>query len=91
MKPLGDPRAHYWRVLGMSKATGVDLAGAFASGRLESATWAGMVERCRACPWVKGCDRWLGAGQQAAVPPKRCLNRDRFGLLRVEQELEACE
>ena len=90
MKPLGDPRAHYWRVIGMAQATGVDLVGAFETERLSSETWAHMVNRCRACSCVAGCDRWLAAGNTACVPPRGCENRERFGLLRVEQEMEAC-
>lgn len=88
MKPLGPPRAHYFRVLGMARATGLDLVSAFDAGRLDNDTWSCMVERCRGCAWAEGCDSWLDAGATADIPPRECLNRARFGVLRVEQELE---
>ncbi|MEQ9261476.1 MAG: DUF6455 family protein [Roseovarius sp.] len=88
MKPLGPSRAHYFRVLGMAQATGVDLVSAFDAGRLDNGTWSGMVERCRGCAWAEGCDAWLESDAGAVVPPRECLNRTRFGVLRVEQELE---
>jgi len=87
MTPLGDPRRHYWLVQGMARATGVDLVRAFEAGRLDQADWAETVERCRACGWSGGCRAWLAAGRTASVPPRRCCNRARIAMLRVEEEL----
>jgi hypothetical protein len=88
MRPLGEPRAHYWRVIAMAKATGLDLVRAFEAGELDSQTWADTVQRCRSCAWVGGCDRWVSEDHDGSAPPTPCLNRRRLALLRLEQELE---
>lgn len=80
-KPLGDRITHYWLVMAMAKAAGVDLVAAMEEGRLDSENWAGMVERCRDCDWQRdgGCTRWLSfqvAGE--ADVPGTCVNQAKF-------------
>lgn len=88
MTRLGDPRRHYWLVQGMGRATGVDLARAFAEGRIDQREWADTIERCRACEWTGGCRAWLAAGETGRVPPAPCRNRARFALLQLDEELD---
>lgn len=92
--PLGDERAHYWRVQRMARATGLDLAEAQRAGVLPQRDWAGIVSRCRGCLWAEGCDRWLdqraelddGAADMDAprACPRDCVNRGRFAELQGE-------
>lgn len=88
MRPLGDRRAHYWRVISMAKSTGLNLVRAFEDGRLDTPTWAETVERCRSCTWVGGCSRWCAEDHAGSAPPEKCLNRRRLALLRIDQEME---
>ena len=82
MHRLGDRNAHYWLALRMAKATGADLTGAVEAHTLEQADWATMVERCRACTWAEGCQRWLSDPENAqASVPVDCANQDRFSAL----------
>ncbi|WP_193139409.1 MULTISPECIES: DUF6455 family protein [unclassified Meridianimarinicoccus] len=83
-KPLGDPITHYWLVLEMARAAGVDLADAMEAGRLSHEGWAGMVERCRGCDWQRdgGCTRWLTMQDAGgAEVPGSCLNQQEFDAL----------
>lgn len=82
MQPLGDPRGHYWRVIGMSHACNVDLEKARDGGALSSASWADMVQRCRGCPCVGQCDRSLARGDVAAAPDY-CVNQASFERLKA--------
>jgi len=87
MRPLGDPRDHYWLVQGMARAIGVDIVGAFEAGHLDHEEWAEIVECCRRCDWSAGCRDWLASAPAASCPPPECCNRARLALLRLEQEL----
>ena len=81
-RPLGPVNAHYWRVLRMAQASGVDLAEAVAQAEISAEDWAAMVTRCRGCQWVEGCARWLARSDDDARPaPRACLNHDRFDAL----------
>ncbi|WP_203595260.1 DUF6455 family protein [Salipiger sp. PrR002] len=91
--PLGDERAHFWRVQRMARATGVDLVAAQDHGLLPQSDWAAMVGRCRGCLWAEGCDRWLGhlepmeAGSEGNAPracPEDCVNSRTFAALQGE-------
>jgi len=88
MKPLGDPKKHFWLVQGMARATGVDLVQAADQGRLTQADWAQTVQTCRTCTWVDGCKAWLTTAAHVDVPPQPCRNRAQLAMLRLEQELE---
>ena len=85
--PLGPEQKHYWLVMRMADATGVDLVQAMRDGRLTQSDWARMVNRCRSCDRVEGCQRWLGRpdGADARPVPEGCLNRKRFAeLMEIE-------
>lgn len=85
MKPLGDPKTHFWKVQDMAKATDTNLVEAFEAGKMTSEEWAGMVERCRSCQWVEGCERWLSRHEDGgAEPPVDCVNHKRFEALKSE-------
>ena len=75
-RPLGDMTDHYWLVQRMAKACGVDTAAAVERGDLESNGWTEIVNACRSCQWVDGCQRWLDQQEpgQSTVPPAACVN-----------------
>lgn len=92
MRPLGDPVDHLWLVHRMARAAGLDPARLARRGELDQACWAGMVSRCRACPRVAQCRRWLarseqdpaGLGRGGAKPvAPTCVNRDTLSALRA--------
>ncbi len=86
MRPLGDERAHYWRVMGMSHACEVDLQKALVTGKLTHTDYAAMIHRCRGCERVGACDRTLAAGHPRDEAPEYCVNHDVFERLkRAEQ------
>ena len=78
IKPLGDARAHYWKMIGMADAVGVSLVKAWDEGRLSAADHAGMVERCRGCAGVAACTKLLDGRPDLKVAPDYCVNRDVF-------------
>ena len=74
-RPLGETGVHYWLVQRMAKTCGVNTAAAVEDGDLEQADWVDMVQRCRSCQWVEGCERWLSRQDSDGVtPPEDCLN-----------------
>ena len=76
IRPLGPERRHYWLVLRMADAAGIDLAQAAREGRLTQTDWAAMVTRCRACTCLDGCARFLDRPADGPRPiPEACLNR----------------
>lgn len=92
--PLGDERAHFWRVQRMARATGLDLAAAQRAGLLPQRDWADIVRCCRGCHWAEECGRWLddsaelnddagGQGDSRACPGE-CVNRRTFAALQGE-------
>ncbi len=83
MQPLGDPRAHFWRVIKMAKATDVDLSSALDGGRIDVPAYTEMIHRCRGCAAVGACDRLLAAQPQLDAAPGYCENAHRFGRLRA--------
>ena len=88
-KPKGEPVDHYWLVMRMAKATGVDLAQAMEEGDLTQADWAGVVDRCRSCGWERdggGCGRWLDLQVPGeAHVPGACVNQTVFERLDERQ------
>lgn len=83
---LGDERRHYWLAVGMADVSGADLQRALEDGRISHADWADLVQRCRGCTWVEGCDCWLKAqGAGAAVVPRACPNCETFDSVLAEQ------
>ena len=86
MQPLGDALYHL-RLLGlMGKTTGSDLTTAFSEGLISSEDWAFMINRCRACSCTVTCERWLGAHENAELPPECCNNSGVLKSLRAEME-----
>ena len=78
MKPLGDRKRHYWLAQRMAKTTETDLVGAHAAGDLSQEKWAEMVESCRGCDWIEGCERWLAKPENAGEVPGSCPNCGTF-------------
>ncbi|MCI5110628.1 MAG: DUF6455 family protein [Marivita sp.] len=88
-KPLGKTGVHYWLVQRMAKTCGVDTARAAEDGDLELEAWADMVQRCRSCQWVDGCERWLSRQRtEAAAPPDDCVNARLLALLAERQDMK---
>lgn len=71
----------------MARGTDVDLVSAFSEGRITSVSWAEMVDRCRACDWVDGCQAWVQRSNAPRPIPPQCHNHTRLALLKSEQEL----
>ncbi|MEL0437533.1 DUF6455 family protein [Phycobacter sp. K97] len=89
MQPLGDALVHL-RLFGlMAKTVDVDLAKAFADGKISPAEWARMVNRCRACDCAEKCERWLAVHEHASEAPDGCNNADRLRSLRGAQDATA--
>ncbi|MEY8841917.1 DUF6455 family protein [Cribrihabitans sp. XS_ASV171] len=86
MRRLGSLMHHLRLVTRMGRATGTDLTGAYAEGRLDQDQWAGMVQSCRSCSWAGRCPEWLDGHESVKRAPKTCLNRTRFAALKAEQE-----
>lgn len=84
MKPLGEPRRHFWLVQKMAQKQGVDLTGAMARGDLDQADWAGMVTRCRGCTGAEACAQMPEQGGSGELP-EYCRNRERFRILLADQ------
>jgi hypothetical protein len=87
MQILGDMRAHFLRVIKMSKACGVDLSTALDQGQIAAPEYADMVTRCRGCSQVGKCDKLLAAIPALPQAPDYCENRDEFAKLRGVQAL----
>ncbi|MDO6584802.1 DUF6455 family protein [Salipiger sp. 1_MG-2023] len=88
-RPLGARTDHYWLVQRMARANGTDLAAASDDGHLTQEQWAAMIERCRGCAWVQGCQRWLDQPEQALRDtPANCGNRAHFADLRTRLQAE---
>lgn len=83
MHPLGETRKHVLLAQRMARLNGVALTQAVAEGNLDQEGWAGMVQRCRGCDWVAGCERFLDAGERGDTPPENCRNRLQFGVLKA--------
>ncbi|WP_323786232.1 DUF6455 family protein [Thalassovita sp.] len=74
MKPLGGTTRHYWMAQRMAKATQTDLVGPQNAGILSQEKWAEIVQACRGCTWVDGCERWLASHDSSNEVPKECPN-----------------
>ncbi|MBE0413574.1 DUF6455 family protein [Yoonia sp.] len=85
MQTLGDMRAHFMRVLKMSKANGVDLSTALDEGQIDTDDFADMVTACRGCAQVGQCDRLLATMLALPQAPDYCENRKEFAQLRRVQ------
>lgn len=87
-RPLGDTGVHFWRVQRMARTSGVDPVEAFDQGNMTQQDWVDMVQRCRSCPWVDGCARWLNrhADAPGTPPPETCLNAKGFKRLSERQD-----
>lgn len=77
-KPLGNTMDHYWRVIDMANTVGVDLAKQREDGVLTDALWADMVQQCRKCQWLGGCQKFLDTSEGVQTAPFDCMNADRF-------------
>lgn len=86
--PLGDADDHYWLVQRMAKRCGADLAQAAEDGAITQAVWAEMVQKCRGCTWVEGCQRWLNRLDEdgSVTPPERCLNASRLKAITPKEQ-----
>ncbi len=82
MQTLGDARAHFWRVIKMSKTSDVDLSTALDEGKINIAAYADMITGCRGCEKVEKCDRLLADAAHLDQAPEYCVNRETFTQLR---------
>lgn len=82
MKPMGEPRAHYWRVVKMAQRCDVDLQAALDQGDLSKEDWAHMVTDCRKCPKVGACDATLETREHRDTAPGYCMNKSVFADLK---------
>ena len=85
MQTLGDIRAHFLRVVKMSKACNVDLSTALDEGQIDAPAYADMVTDCRGCGAVGQCDKLLAEMPELQQAPDYCVNRDNFAQLRLVQ------
>lgn len=85
MQTLGDMRAHFLRVVKMSKACEVDLSTALDEGQIDVDHYADMITACRGCTQVGKCDRLLADMPVLPQAPDYCENRDEFAQLRGVQ------
>lgn len=83
-KPLGDPKAHYWKVLRMAAARDVSLRDAAAAGDLPQEAFSAMIERCRTCEKPGACARLLDRFTALEATPGYCRNTDEFARLAGE-------
>lgn len=84
LRPLGDPKRHFWLAQSMAKATGVDLAAAKQDGRLAQEDWADLITRCRACARADECEAWVQRqSSNGNEPPSACVNADVLTRLRA--------
>lgn len=73
---------HYWRVIDMSNAVGVDPVAAMDKGHLSGYEWAKMVTLCQSCDWAEGCQKFLSQSDEAQPIPQECLNSQTFKRLK---------
>lgn len=77
MKPLGNPREHFWLTLGMAKATGADLSVALHDKRITRTQYSEIVNKCRRCKHAEACAATLAACQGSLdAVPAYCVNHD---------------
>ena len=81
MTKLGDTREHYWLMLGMARARGVDLGQAMKVGRLSAPDYAEMVTACRSCTQPGACRKLLDSHALLATGPGYCVNQDKLSAL----------
>jgi len=77
-RPLGNTGVHYWLVQRMAKRCGVDTSNAATCGDIDQDDWVGLVQKCRGCTWVDGCERWLSKFDEDGTvsPPHECVNAE---------------
>ncbi len=82
MKPMGDERKHYWRVLKAAKISGVSLQYALDNGKISKSDYAQMITKCRRCPEPAKCAAQFAEPQVTTQLPDFCVNRDTFAALK---------
>lgn len=71
---LGDPERHFWLVRSVARVMGLSLGAVVARGHLDRDGYRALVNRCRTCDLVAGCERWLaGAAEEGEASPPGCL------------------
>ena len=78
MCPKHDTRAHFWRMLAMSRAVGVDLVEATREGWLSERSFTEAVNVCRNCATVTACNGWLDHACEVPFTPAFCPNAPVF-------------
>jgi len=81
VKQLGNRMDHYWRVLDMASALGIDLGYNLEKGLLSGHEWASIVERCRACEDLETCSIVLSTHEPLDEPLNTCPNAEIFSRL----------
>jgi hypothetical protein len=72
--PLGDPDRHFWLTRSVARMMQIDLHKALNRGDLDSDGYRHLINRCRTCSMVEGCQNWLAcATGQADQPPPGCV------------------
>lgn len=82
MKPMGDPRKHYWQVLKMANATNTPLQEAFETEKLSQTDYADLITKCQRCANPEKCGAILAATERLADTPDFCPNRETYAGLR---------
>ncbi|MBV2359655.1 hypothetical protein KUH32_07710 [Thalassococcus sp. CAU 1522] len=83
-RPLGPKSRHYWLVMRMAKATGVDLVKAMEDDQMTQDDWSRIVTRCRGCQNPDGCSKWLADLDAVGLrdAPESCINAKRFAAMK---------
>ncbi len=71
---LGDPDRHFWLVRSVARVMDLSLGAVVARGHLDRDGYRALVNRCRTCDVVGGCEIWLaGVAEAGEASPQGCL------------------
>jgi len=71
---LGDPERHFWLVRSVARVMDLSLGAVVARGHLDRDGYRALVNRCRTCDLVAGCESWLAGGaEEGETSPPGCL------------------
>lgn len=71
---LGDPDRHFWLVRSVARVMDLNLGATVASRHLDRDGYRALVNRCRTCDVVEGCESWLaGSATVTDTSPPGCV------------------